>query len=125
MILHPLLEHIISSQDGSAKEILFKRGKFIVEKDKEMIDETVVQMQQAILSGIRDFLSITGKDVLLLHFDNMLEFEHLKEFLSHPNSIDAKFISKMNFLDSTNMGIPGCLNVYEKWFRKKCGMKNG
>lgn len=118
IILHPLMEDIISIQEGSALSITKQSDKYIINKEElTNINQYITSIQDKILEYSTGFINLFNNDIPILKFDHYLHFELLINFLQKPCKKDAESILKLNFKDSSFIS-SGNKNIYQEWYNK-------
>lgn len=116
VILHPLIEEVISKQEGSAINITEKNGRFEIMMDDFEPNSTIQRIQKEVVQLSGEFTELMGEYIPLLQFDHYLHFEFLVKFLVRPNKYDASIINNLKFKDSKF--IISSNNIYERWYKK-------
>lgn len=121
-ILHPLVEDIISIQEGTATKIEKNNNEYVViKKENFKINETLTEMQQGVMEYVNHTFEALKNDIKEMDFDEDLFFDVLVQFLNTPNSLDVNVIKKLSFEDSDFIKIGAGNNIYSVWVQQRTG----
>lgn len=117
MILHALIEDIISSSEGSAIGITKDENDFQILRENNEPKKVMTEIQDSIINFIDGFVTLFEEEICTLEFDHYSYFELLVKFLQRPCQKDAQVIRNLKFVDSSLI-TNSENNIYEKWYQK-------
>jgi len=118
MIIHALIEDIISIQEGSAVDIIKEHGSFKIIREMGGNESLkITKIQENLLKFCKEFINLFGEDIKQLEFDRYNYFNFLVRFLNRPTKIDAAAIGNLNFYDSSFI-TNSERNMYKLWHIK-------
>lgn len=118
MILHPMMEQIVSDPCPSPKAIRKKGKEFelIYEETADASTPLIRSIQDKILSYCEKIIDLLGDFICDMEFDPYNEFSFLIKLLKSPSKRDALTIKELEFNDAFMICGSDKENIYEKWF---------
>lgn len=122
MILHPLMEQLISTPCSSPIGIKKETGCFeFLYENLEYTEEqsNIIICQNRVLEYCKGFVQCFGDYISLMEFDPYNEFQLVIELCNRPAKKDAVAIRSLGFRDAVFIEGSAGVNAYENWYNRR------